>query len=369
MSAFRPRLARSFLPPLVLLGLGTGAASLLSPSPTSASSNLSSLEDDAVPPSLSSSPRRRQHDQACAHLLQHLSRFKAPPSFASSSPSSSRRRRRGGAATTRRYLQQTLPPSRERAGGREVLRAVECRDALGRSALAVAAMQGDEESVQVLIEDGYQVGAEDVHRLTPLSYAAWKGHAAVVELLLEGGADGGHFDDFGVTPLHKAAAFGHPRVVSMLLRGRVREGCEGEAPLEADLSTGPVLAPPHYEAQSLHQTPLHLALRPSPALDSAVRQELVLTLLAHGASVSAQDLNGDTALHAAARLGEAPLLWLLLVGATEEGQDREGRSVERGAERKKAWRITNAKGETPVECLAWWKLYLSLLFLMAGAWG
>ena len=204
-----------------------------------------------------------------------------------------------------------------------------------------------------------------MHRLTPLSYAAWKGRVDVVRVLRKGGAEGGHMDDFGVTPLHKAVAFGHPEVVVALLEGRGEEAREGGS-VDVNLKTGPVLAPPHYEAKTLHQTPLHLALRPSLTLSPELRLQIVETLLGFGASVCIEDVNDDTALHAAARLGDARVLWSVLVHATAE-EKRRGRKG--GKEGDKVWKRRNKKEETPLQCLSWASMYMMPLFIVAGAWG
>ena len=135
--------------------------------------------------------------------------------------------------------------------------------------------------------------------------------------------------------------------------------------MDVNIKTGPILAPPHYEAKTLHQTPLHLALRPSLTLPTALRLRMAETLLGYGASVCIEDINGDTALHAAARLGEAQVLWLVLVHAAAE-EKREGRKE---GEKVKVWRRRNGKGETPLQCLPWASAYLAPLFVVAGAWG
>lgn len=166
--------------------------------------------------------------------------------------------------------------------------------------------------------------------------------------------------------MHKAAAFGHIEIVALLLRG---QGGGLVADVDVNVKTGPILAPPHYEAKTLHQTPLHLALRPSSTLPPALRLRMVETLLGFGASVCIEDVNGDTALHAAARLGEAQVLWLVLVHAVAE-ERREGREGgEAGERRERVWRRRNAKGATPLQCLPWASSYLAPLFVVAGAWG
>lgn len=224
---------------------------------------------------------------------------------------------------------------------------VECRDGLGRSALALASMRGDAFAAGALLGAGYAVDGPDGNRLVPLSYAAWKGHADVARLLLQHGADPAHMDDFGVTPLHKAAAFGHALVLRQLLRS-----CPDPA-TSVNVRTGPVRAPPSYEAVSQRQTPLHLVLRPSAAnITPAMRREMATLLLGFGAHPNVPDAKGDTALHYACRLGDPLVVWALLA---QGGADPDAR---------------NAAGERPVGVLPWFALaYLGPLLLFAPVWG
>ena len=75
----------------------------------------------------------------------------------------------------------TTPASGERVARwlRRTAPGVECRDGLGRSALALAAMQGDAPAAEALLAGGYDPNAPDGNRLSPLSYAAWKGEQSV----------------------------------------------------------------------------------------------------------------------------------------------------------------------------------------------
>lgn len=169
----------------------------------------------------------------------------------------------------------------------------------------------------------------------------------MVRLLLQAGADPQHMDDFGVTPLHKAAAFGHALVLTQLLRAAAH-------PVDAaNLRTGPIRAPPSYEAISQHQTPLHLALRPAAAnIPPAARRELVALLLGFGADPNVRDAKGDTALHYACRLGDPWAVWALLA---QGGADPDAR---------------NGQGETPLGVLPWHAMYLApLLVAPAAVWG
>ena len=73
--------------------------------------------------------------------------------------------------------QATNPASGERVRRwlRRTVGGVECRDGLGRSALALAAMQGDAPAAEALLQAGYDPDGPDGNHLSPLSYAAWKG--------------------------------------------------------------------------------------------------------------------------------------------------------------------------------------------------
>ncbi len=52
---------------------------------------------------------------------------------------------------------------------------------------------------------------------SPLNLAAWNGNEQVVKLLLDRGADVNSTEDYGCTPLHRAAMMGHLSIVKMLV--------------------------------------------------------------------------------------------------------------------------------------------------------
>ncbi|KAE9016133.1 hypothetical protein PR003_g15510 [Phytophthora rubi] len=89
----------------------------------------------------------------------------------------------------------------------------------GDSLLHVAAWNGWEEHVRLLIEEGADVNLIDCsasHR-TPLHEACRAGHSRVVELLLRSGARLSTVDVSGDSPLHVACRGGWTRVVRILL--------------------------------------------------------------------------------------------------------------------------------------------------------
>jgi hypothetical protein len=87
-----------------------------------------------------------------------------------------------------------------------------------QSSLPKAALYGNKEVVQLLLEKGAALEAKDNRRgQTPLSLAVEKGHEAVVRLLLEKGAALEATDIWGRTPLWWAVEKGHEAVVRLLL--------------------------------------------------------------------------------------------------------------------------------------------------------
>src|SRR5436305_327922 len=87
----------------------------------------------------------------------------------------------------------------------------------GRTALYLAAANGHEAVVKLLLEAKADVNAKDESGQTALYHAAENGHEAVVKLLLEAKAEVNVGDKCGRTALYRAAADGHKEVVQLLL--------------------------------------------------------------------------------------------------------------------------------------------------------
>jgi len=85
-----------------------------------------------------------------------------------------------------------------------------------------AAVAGDVELVEMLIENGADVDDRDVHGYTPLLLAIQAGHTDIAKVLIAGGADvnARAVNDGGedVTPLYLSIILGHGLTES-LLRG------------------------------------------------------------------------------------------------------------------------------------------------------
>jgi ankyrin repeat protein len=87
----------------------------------------------------------------------------------------------------------------------------------GRTALILAAGQGNSAIVQMLIDQKARVAAADKNGGTALHWAAERGHAEVVRLLLAAKAGVDAENKRGATPLMLGAASGSPEVVNLLL--------------------------------------------------------------------------------------------------------------------------------------------------------
>lgn len=88
-----------------------------------------------------------------------------------------------------------------------------------------AASAGDLTKVKKLLDAGVDVNAANRYGGTALAFAADKGHAAVVDLLLERGANVNAEDTFyGSTPLAWAVRHGHAAIVRSLLAKGAKSG-------------------------------------------------------------------------------------------------------------------------------------------------
>ena len=91
--------------------------------------------------------------------------------------------------------------------------------------------------VQVLIEHGADVTAQDNNLSTPLHLASSEGNAEIARVLIENGADINARDGSHKTPLHLASFSGSVETVRHSLKHRVNVKAQDES----------------------HKTPLHLA--------------------------------------------------------------------------------------------------------------
>ena len=151
-----------------------------------------------------------------------------------------------------------------------------------------ASGSGDVELVQLLLDLGADLRAEDPSGKTALHWAARGGHAAAAALLLDRGADLLGRDRFRSTALHRAAAGGHVSVVALLLDRGIPAGVS-----QAGLRP-PGIQPRH----SPHRTALHEAAESGSP-------DVCALLIDRGADVGDPDSSGETALDKAAEAGHA----------------------------------------------------------------
>ena len=223
---------------------------------------------------------------------------------------------------------------------------VDGEDAQGCTALLRAAGGGHDGIVRGLLERGAAPNARARTGATPLSAAISMRHAAVVDVLLQAGADADQALPGGVTPLMLAAALGLPEIAGRLLsQGARADAVDGQglsalhcAALHAFTARdrARVLALfdlllmadlPADAANAQGHTPLLLVLGARAEAGAAVDEDVVLAvlerLLNEGVSLSTQDQRGLGPLHLAAMHGLLGVVRRLL----REGAERQLRDV------------------------------------------
>ncbi|KDN68039.1 hypothetical protein CSUB01_08283 [Colletotrichum sublineola] len=149
--------------------------------------------------------------------------------------------------------------------------------------LLLATKNGHKEVVRMLLDTGADVNFRDINGRTPLSIAAMMGHEEVVRMLLDTGADVNLKDIDSETPLLLAAGRGHKEVVRMLLD------------IGADVNLKAIES----------RTPLLLAAERG-------HKEVVRMLLDTGADVNLKDIKSRTPLLLAAESGHKEVVRMLL---------------------------------------------------------
>jgi ankyrin repeat protein len=100
---------------------------------------------------------------------------------------------------------------------------INARNIRGQTPLHLASAEGNNNAVQLLLENGAEVDAVATNSgCTSLHYAASLGHVDLCELLVRYGADTDAQTARLGTPLHLAVSRGHPEVVALLLKYRAR---------------------------------------------------------------------------------------------------------------------------------------------------
>ena len=203
--------------------------------------------------------------------------------------------------------------------------------------MGFALLKGRLDSVQTLLDAGddpnrplprigffvWELQMLGVGAWSPLHMASAHGYhanaAAIAQALVDGGADLSARCPLGETALHLAATFGWRPIMERLLAA----GADVDDPTEPMHSTVRELSSPKHAAAAHLQTPLMIAAREGGV-------ETARFLIDHGANIQAQDSNGATALHIAARpwwKENAELVaTLLAAGADKHIRDNRGRT-------------------------------------------
>lgn len=189
---------------------------------------------------------------------------------------------------------------------------------------------GNVELLQLLIEKGSRVNAEDEDGETPLYIAVSYEDCESAQLLIERGARVNRANAEGQTPLHLASFEGDVHMVQLLINKgaqvNLSEGLSGKTPLHFAVSNessacAQVLIDHGAKITSVDgegQTPLHLA-----AFNKTI--DCARLLLEKGADLHSVTHEGQTPLHYAAMIGSLAVAELLVNrGASINATDHEG---------------------------------------------
>jgi ankyrin repeat protein len=211
-----------------------------------------------------------------------------------------------------------------------------------------------------MIKSGSDINEKTMFNETPLIAAAARGNVKLVKLLLEKGADINAANCYGCTALIKAMENDDSEVRNSLLEALLQKKPEldvfnykFESPLTlavrkndkkavetllkagADIDAFQVWAPIHFAANFADPEMIDLLCRYNvninalaagalfPATEIAIRYSgkkipILKALIKNGIDLSLQDVQGDTALHVAAEVGDEEIIKLLL----ESGADK-----------------------------------------------
>jgi ankyrin repeat protein len=192
--------------------------------------------------------------------------------------------------------------------------AIDARDRLGRTAVALAAKDGRERIAELLIDRGAAIDARAISGATPLFFAAEADHVSVGKLLLARGANVHRNGPGGLTPMMAASFNGNAELVDLLLaRGADVKALDasGKGAIVYAVSRGftPVVArllDAGVEVNRRYEHGLSALMWAAGYADGAgvedVKQVLAL-LIARGAALDARDDRGLTAHEIARDLG------------------------------------------------------------------
>ncbi|XP_059066953.1 protein VAPYRIN isoform X1 [Cryptomeria japonica] len=164
--------------------------------------------------------------------------------------------------------------------------------------LHIAAIRGNSEIVQDLLDSGAIVDAKNSTQKSPLLEAAFHGHVETVKTLLSSGANTEIADARGHTALHVAASGNYVQILNFIL-----------------------FSGANINAQDIEgKTPLYLSV-----IDRHL--ESVQLLVGAGANVDAKDKDGWTVIHCAAACGYLDIIKVLLVSGNKYARTNDGKTA------------------------------------------
>ena len=209
----------------------------------------------------------------------------------------------------------------------------------GETALHHAAISGEIEVARLLLGKGADINQRDLKGSTPLYLAAENNQPGMVDMLLERKADASIEGRTEVTPLAAAAYNGSDKIVAALLA----HGVDAKAPdrtgkaailYAANRGFQPVveqLLKAGVDVNAVYANHLTVLMWAAGFSDDVPEDEavkLVTLLLDQGAKPDAQDDRGYTALMAAAELGHAGVVKLLVArGAGKALKSKDGKTA------------------------------------------
>ncbi|GKT84145.1 PFS domain-containing protein [Colletotrichum tofieldiae] len=200
-----------------------------------------------------------------------------------------------------------------------------------KSPLSLAAENGHEAIVRMLLMWGASINTSHTTDSTGLYSAAYSGHTDIVKLLIENGAAVDYIDYNGRTALYAAARSGHTDIVKLLIKN-------GAAVDHTDSDRWMAL---HAAARSGHTDIVKLLIKNGAPVDytdhnsrtpldtaaGSGHTEIVKLLIENGAAVGHTGHYGRTALHAAAGSGHTDIVKLLIKnGAPVDYTDHNSRT-------------------------------------------
>ncbi|XP_045118026.1 serine/threonine-protein phosphatase 6 regulatory ankyrin repeat subunit A-like isoform X7 [Portunus trituberculatus] len=194
------------------------------------------------------------------------------------------------------------------------------RDEDGYTPLHLATIAGNKAVVQYLLGRGADVKAVDNEKHTAVHWATVCGEVELLEMLMEAGADASTPDLHGAYPLHYAAQMCGP---NSEMGNDVRVGLQV---LRKLLQYGVDVSVTDHDGRTPLLWAASAEVRPSHVYCPSGSADAILALINAGASVSADDKDGLTALHCAASRGHLDCLDCLLnfCGAEVDTLDSNG---------------------------------------------